>query len=426
MGLVRRHPLWTLVAVGVAVRLVVGFAFVGNSDLVNFAYVDSALDRDPLSVYHAVNPEIGSSMFFRWAYPSLYFAGLEAASGLSDLTGVPFHDTAKLLPILADAGIGGAIYAYLGLRGASQRLRLAGAALVMLGPCFIAISAYHGQFDQVAILPAVLALIAWERRPQIGRAVTSGLLIGVGATLKTVPLLLVLPFLASSRSRGEGVRLVALAVAVPLLLLVPFVIADPTGVLDLRHYRGLPGLGGLSLVTDPANGSAWITDSALSHHRAGIGLFVSENAGPITLASLFALAVFLFRYRPAPIDGAVLLWLTLYSFSPNFFMQYLVWGLPFFIMAGYLLEVAILQLLLIPDLLITYLIPFSDSFPAAAIYVPTMICLWAFWVAALITLGRRVVRRHHAHPSGIQPPLVEFAVPPAAAPTLLTGTARAG
>jgi hypothetical protein len=50
----------------------------------------------------------------------------------------------------------------------------------MLGPSFIDISGYHGQIDSVAILPAVLALMVWERRPQPTRSVRAGLLIGLG------------------------------------------------------------------------------------------------------------------------------------------------------------------------------------------------------------------------------------------------------
>ena len=43
------------------------------------------------------------------------------------------------------------------------------------------------------------------------------------------------------------------------------------------------------------------------------------------------------------------------AFSPDFFLTYLVWGLPFFIMAGYLLEVAILQAFLVIPTVAYYL-----------------------------------------------------------------------
>jgi hypothetical protein len=402
---IRRHPVWTLIAVGVAIRLVLAFALVGNYDVGVWAQVDDALDRDPLDVY-GVNRELGGEILFLWPYPPLYLAGIALSSGLSDLTGLPFHGTVQLLPILADVGIALAIYVHLGWRRATERTRVAGAALVLLGPCFIAISGYHGQFDQVAVLPAVLALMAWERRPAGQRALESGLRIGAGAAAKTVPGLLVLPLLPSTRSPREAAKLVGAAVAVPAILLLPFLVVDPTDVLNLRHYQGVPGLGGLSLVTDPAAGADWMTLGPFDHDHGAVGGFVYDHPGTITLVGVLALAAFVFRYRPAPIDGAVLLWLAIYVFNPNFFLHYLVWGLPFFIMAGYLREVALLQLLLVPALVIYYLVPFSDAMPAAAIYVPLMIALWAFWVVALVTLAARVARQRTAYPTGTQPPLV--------------------
>jgi hypothetical protein len=85
-----------------------------------------------------------------WTYPPLFLGWLAAASWLSDVTGWSFHGFAKLAPALADVGIALAVYVYLGWRGAADRWRLGGAALVLLGPSFIATSGYHGQIDSVA------------------------------------------------------------------------------------------------------------------------------------------------------------------------------------------------------------------------------------------------------------------------------------
>jgi hypothetical protein len=405
LSLIRSHPLWSIVAAGLLIRFVLAFAFQGGGDIHVMRIFGNAFDRDPLHVY-GLN---GHRKIALWPYPPGYFPWIEVASWLTDLTGVRFHRTVQLLPILADAAIAVAIYVYLGWRGAGERLRLAGAAVVMLGPAFIAISGYHGQLDSVAILPAVLALMAWERRPPSRRALEAGLLIGLGAAIKTVPLLVALPLLASARSWREGVRLVVPAAAVPLLIVIPFYIAEPAGVRAVAEYSGLPGRGGLSLVTDPGLGVDRLSGLILAG-PSGLSLWLDHNAGLVTALGLGALAAFLVRYRPSPIDGAVLLWLGIYAFSPNFLIQYLIWGLPFFIMAGYLWESAILQVLLIPALVITYLIPFSNPDLAAAIYLPSLIGLWAFWVVALATLARRIAKQRPAHPAGVQPPLVRLAV----------------
>ncbi len=388
ISVIRRHPLWAILVAGVAIRVVLAFAFFGHGDLRVMAFFGRGFEHDPLHVY-ALNGNKGA---YLWPYPPLYFPWVAGAAWVAKHTFLPFSGISQLLPILADSAIAVAIYVYLGWRGASERARLAGAAVVMFGPAFVAISGYHGQIDSVAILPAVLGVMAWERRPVGRRATSSGLLIGVGGAIKTVPLLVLLPLLPSARAWRERFVLVAVAVAVPVALLVPFYIAEPQEVRSALDYSGLPGRGGLSLVLDPGFAVDRLQGLLLAS-PSGASLWLDQHAGAITAVALVGLAAFLFRFRPSPIDGTVLLWLTVFVFSPDFLLQYLIWGLPFFIMAGYLRESAILQVALIPALVITYLIPFSNPDVAAVIYLPSMIGLWAFWVVALLTVGRRVARQ---------------------------------
>src|SRR5919198_4833945 len=169
----RSRPLWILIAVGLAIRVVLAFSFRGtNAMLIEQVGAEHVRSWD----WHAVYAESGG--LFKWIYPPLWLGWLAGASWLSDVTGLSFHGPAKLGPTLADVGLALAIYTYLGWRGARERLRLAGAALVLLGPSFIAISGYHGQIDSAAILPAVIALMVWERSSSPNRAIWAGLLIG--------------------------------------------------------------------------------------------------------------------------------------------------------------------------------------------------------------------------------------------------------
>lgn len=64
---------------------------------------------------------------------------------------------------------------------------------------------------------------------------------------------------------------------------------------------------------------------------------------------------------------AVLLWLAVYAFGVNFFFQYLVWGLPFFVMAGYIRSTLVVQLLVLPPTLLFYLRPWHEV-GVAAVY----------------------------------------------------------
>jgi Gpi18-like mannosyltransferase len=388
MSLVRRHPLWVIGLVGVGIRLVLAFAFFGNGDLFAFGvYARRTLD-DPLHTY------AGNASGLWWPYPPVYLVWLVGALKLAEGTGLPFHGTVQLLPILADLALAAAVYVYLGWRGAEARSRVFAFALVMLGPVFIAISGYHGQIDAVAILPGVLALMLWERRSGSARALESGLLVGLGGAIKTVPMLLIVPLLASARSMREGAKLVASAVAVVVVTCLPFCLAEPSGFEVALRYNGVPGRGGLSLLADPVYAADRRVSVAVafSGEPNGLARWLTDNSGPITIVVLLALLVFLRRYRPEPIIGIVLLWLAVFVFSPNFLSQYLIWALPFAIMAGYLRETGALQVAMIPTLVLTYLNTSATTRALAVAYVVMMICLWAFWVAALITVLRRVIR----------------------------------
>ena len=397
----RSRLLWIIVGAGLAIRVVLAFAFEGTPVVLFEQYAAASVRSWNWDVVY-------DSGVLSWVYPPLFLSWFAGASWLSEVSGLSFHGLAKLGPTLADVGLALAIYVYLDWRGAGERARLAGSGLVMLGPSFIAVSGYHGQIDSVAILPAVLALMVWERRSTSTRAVKAGLLLGLGAAGKLPPLLLVPALLGSARSWREATKLVVAAAAIPALVLAPLWISG----VDLHRvisYRGVAGWGGLSLVVDPGLGWSWLTAPGFPTPNGAARALVDASTW-ITAVTLMAYSAFILRYRPAPVDAVVLLWLAIYVFSPNFFLNYLVWGLPFFIMAGYLAEVAVLQGLLIAPTVAYYLsLTESRSTLDGVIYVPFLIALWLFWVGATFVVVRRVVRRRDVHRSGIQPPVVSLA-----------------
>jgi hypothetical protein len=400
MSVRQSRRLWAIVGIGLAIQIVLAFAYYGPFH-VTIEHVAAARVRagEWRGIYEGPIP---------WAYPPLFVGWLAGASWLSDVSGLSFHGLAKLGPVLADVGLTLAVYVYLGWRGAIARWRLAGAALVMLGPSFIATSAYHGQIDAVAILPAVIGLMLWERRPSPRRGIEAGLLIGLGTAVKTVPLLMLLPLAVSARSWRERALLVASALVIPGLVLVPFWAAG----IDLHRvtgYTGVPGWGGLSLVLHPALGWHLMTPGGAIQHVTGFSAGLQEASRWITAATLVAYTAFIVRFRPALIDAAVLLWLAIFAFSPNFFSNYLVWALPFFIMAGYLVETAALQVFIVVPTVAYYL----DRWPPltagmGVAYVPFMFGLWLMLFGATVALAARIVGSRISHRRGTQPPLVDL------------------
>jgi hypothetical protein len=371
--------LWGLIAAGVVGRLVLAFTTRGlDYDIDSFEIVRGALDASGWHVYSAVNHP-GS---FRWPYPPGYFPWIEVSDWVAGWAGLRYVDLIQLPAIAADAAIAWIVQWYLGWRGRSERERLFAAALVMLGPAFWLISGYHGQIDSVAILPAVVALVLWER--DVGRrALYAGLLIGLAGTIKTVPLVMVVALLPTARSWREGLLLLVSAAFVPWLALLPFSLADSTGTGRLGDYAGVPGAGGLSLVLQPDLARFWLTGPV---GASGITTWVADHQKLVNGVVVGAVAVWAWVRRPSPTVAATVLWLALFAFGSGFFFQYLVWGLPFFLMAGYLRWTLILQLAIVIPAAIFYSGPYETD-GVVWVYVAFMLALWLGWVVALVRVA---------------------------------------
>jgi hypothetical protein len=95
---------------------------------------------------------------------------------------------------------------------------------------------------------------------------------------------------------------------------------------------------------------------------------------------------------------ATILWLAFYVFAANIFFGYWVWGIPFFLMAGYLRATLALETLLaIPTLLVFNLgtgaleISTAPGSRGAALYFGCMILISIACFAALVLcLGRQI------------------------------------
>ena len=377
-----RRALWLMIAAGLLARLIVAVVTNTNTDdFDSFDIVRTGLREDPLHVYEDV-PAL------RWPYPPGYFPFVAACAAIDSAIGIDFRHLLRLGPIAADIGIAALVQYVLGMRGASERIRLAGAGLVLLGPVFLGVAAYQGQVDSVAILPALAALAVWLRGGE-RRALHAGLLIGLGGSMKTVPLLMVLALAPSVRSWRELVTLGTAAAAVPLAMLAPFLIVDAGSVIDHLNYRGFPGLGGLSLVATPQFPLFW-----QAGHLPPAGeqtLFLLDHGKLITAAGLLLAAAVLARFRPDPLGAAVILWLAVWVFGVNFFAQYLVWGLPFLLARGQLRAAAAIQLLAGPAVLVLYL-ERSEEWLLWSVYTIPMIALWVLFAVLLTRAVREYAR----------------------------------
>jgi hypothetical protein len=380
-ALPRQHwrALLALCGLGLLVRLLVAATTDGVTfDLQSFHAVDAALRSDGFGIYGAIQPA-------RWPYPPGYFPWVLAAGEIGQH--VSFDRVIRLPPMAADVGIALVVQDLLGRFGAAPWRRVAAAAVVLAGPIFVGVAGYNGQLDPVAILPALLALWVWTKPGVAHRALYAGVLIGLAASLKTVPALMVLALAPSARSWREAAVLAGAAVGTLALIFAPFVIATPHEALRVFSYHGVPGFGGISWFAQPSFPHDVLAGRPVT---ATDGLLFMRDHGhqAILWPALAALAAFFAWRRPDPVLACVLLWLTVWVFGVNFFLQYLVWGLPFLLVRGHLAAAAAIQLALTPALLLVYNAPVGHTAALLGYTVPIV----AAWLAGLGALALLVLR----------------------------------
>jgi hypothetical protein len=101
-------------------------------------------------------------------------------------------------------------------------------------------------------------------------------------------------------------------------------------------------------------------------------------------------AALLWRRRVPALHAASFIWLVVFVVNPNFSYQYLIWGLPFFIAAGYLEAVAVFQVAIVPAMLWLYWRPGLD--PGGWAYFVSIQLVWAGLIAALVVGIRKLMR----------------------------------
>ena len=380
-----RKLLWAMLLVGLVGRVVLAFKTYGlRYDIDSVHIVSDALADDPLHVYTDVN----GHPFNRWPYLPTFLIWVAACGGVLESIGLPFHGTIQLPQILADCAIAWLVQDFLGRRGHGERMRLAAAALVALGPSFWIVSAYHGQMDSLVALPAVVAIWLWDRmEPGVPRAAWCGLLIGLAVTFKTLPGILLLALLPAVRSRREAAAMIGCAALLPVLTLLPFLVADPDGVIDaFREHRAIVGIGGIGLVIQPDLADSWL--AAKDVGLSSVNLFLLDHQSQVVaLLMLPFIGLALWR-RPEPAQAAALLSGALVTLGVGFAFGYVLWALPFVLMAGYVWQVAAVQAGLLLPQVILYFHPWES--PPVGLYAVLMIAVWCAAAAALAILARGV------------------------------------
>lgn len=373
--------LGAMLAAGFVFRVVLAWKTYGQVyDIHSLAIIANALEPGGIGAYDTN----------RWPYPGGFLPFLWLANRATDDLGLRFDGVVQLPAIVADMAIAVAVTAWLRLRAFSEGKALFGAALVALGPSFFIISGYHGQIDAVAALPTFVGVLLWTRGGS-RRALYAGLLIGLGAAVKQPVGFAVLALLPTADSWRERWVLLGATIMVPVISIAPWLVTDTHDVIRaMRQNSGVPGFGGLSAFVQPDLTRSWST-AVGSVPASGPTLHLVDAQRVIVAAGAIAAGALLWAKRVPPVQGAAFVFLTIYVVNPNFGFTYTLWGAPFFIAAGYLLEVAVFELVALPAMAWLYWRPGLN--PDGWSYLVVAQLLWLSLVVALIVAVVRIARR---------------------------------
>lgn len=240
---------------------------------------------------------------------------------LATITGLPFSFLVKVPAILADLLIAVVL----------QRIPRAGiraAIWYLASPVTILLSAYHGQFHTVALAGAVLALWLAEQ----GKWASSGLVLGLGASVRQHFAVLLAPVLSRARSAR---RELLISFALTFVSLNAWLLwsAHPDRVLSPTWTYGSWGY------------SMFLLQGPRILHLLGLGNLgvligdlnrFLEHGTVVCWVWAAYFAVWAWRRGPA-LDlwkAATIFSLGLYTVTPGFGIQWLLWALPFWLVVN--------------------------------------------------------------------------------------------
>jgi hypothetical protein len=344
---------------------------------------------------------------------------LPAASlQLARATGLPFHVTIKLWPILADAGLAVLVWRAARRRGVGERSAARLGLAYAANPVAILTSAFHGNHTLLGVLAAFWAYerVAGAAGEDAQRWRGAALLLGLGIAARTFPVLLLPVFalrLPIGRGR-QGLRRGALFVALVALpsaaASLPALLADHAAYLrELTTYSGFADQGWLAIrralgvVTGtgkrfPPDTAAWLQASKL--------MFFALYAGLLALLA---------RRRPFDLAaGCLLAWLAFLVVYGGVSTHYLVWVVPFglLVSAGWAglytatatLSMVAFYLTWFPGVLLgshapSRLGPAPAAEPVWLFYLAALVVSWLAGAGWLVAEARRLISSPHSRTS---------------------------
>jgi hypothetical protein len=256
----------------------------------------------------------------------IYFAA--SAVLASDASGVPFTVLVKLPPIAADVFL--AVFL-------CRTIGPTAGLVYALHPIAVLITGYHGQFDSLMLASAFVAWYLFDAWQGWRRVISSGLALGLGIWFKPVPLVLVPVLLFRLPTWPQRLAFGALSVAPAGLGTLPYLLRWPEDVaVNFLGYSSWFGQWGYPVV--------WMLVEYIRDHTIPWWLpdpdFVSEPLQVmfavgrwLLLAALATAWIVSYRRGLSTLRSIIATFSIFYFATVGFGLQYLLWIVPFAIVA---------------------------------------------------------------------------------------------
>ena len=267
--------------------------------------------------------EVYSAVLGRHPYLPFQMYIMAGSAYFAQITGLPYIVAIKLPAIVADIALTGLIF-----RASAQNGDRAWATYVALlyalNPVSLLVTSYHGQFEAVTLLLLTASWYWWHT----GRGTASPVALGLAILNKTWPVVFLPVYFIRLKNWRSRMLTALIALGIPILFVGLYLIAfsaDPAPMLRraLTH-RGVPGYWGPGAVFSPAALSMQTLQPFVD------ALFALRNW--LLLAAVLA-ALWLTR-RQTALDAFLTTILGMFAVTVGFGIQWLLWPVPFALLAG--------------------------------------------------------------------------------------------
>ena len=238
---------------------------------------------------------------------------------LSDASGLPFAWLFKL-PSLVANGVTAVVLARIWQARGMPELGVRAQLLFIWSPCAVLIAAFHGNTDCLVVMACMLSVheLQVSKRP-----LAAGLWLAAALNVKVIPILAVLPLLATVRSARGRLGFVA-GVG---LGLIPFAVAGiafgPSVVSNIFGYGSNLEAWGFTGLAAPLRALPLGVGTAVS---AGLDVYRSSFGRICVIGSSLVLTLYALRRPIAPAAALALSMSAFLIFAPGFGVQYVIYA----------------------------------------------------------------------------------------------------